>query len=57
MEAGTAPSDDELIARNPEYAGQIRELFADMRSYENWENEGGALTSDPSPGFVKNMGI
>jgi hypothetical protein len=47
LEAGTAPSAEELIARNPEIADQLRDFFSDMRSCEDWENEGGALRTDP----------
>ena len=43
LERGTAPSEDELISRNPEFASHLRDYFAYMRSREDWENEGGAL--------------
>ena len=47
LESGTAPSEDELIARNLKFADQLRDYFADMRSCEDWANEGGALTTGP----------
>ncbi len=47
LESGGGVSEQELLARYPDLADELRALFAERRRWEAWENEGGALPSGP----------
>src|SRR5262249_53882097 len=54
QEAGTAPSEDELLAQHPELAAELRQFLADRASIQR---VAGARSEPPAPGpYVRYFG-